>query len=521
MKNDIYLLAIDAGTGSVRAVIFDTLGNQIECISKEWEHLNDPRYPGSMNFDWEKNWKLTTSAIKEVLEKSKIDSSNIKAISTTCMREAIVLYDKNGKEIWACANVDARSDNEVKQLKKNKDLEVELYKETGETFPLSAIPRLLWVKNNEPEIYKNIAHIGMINDWIIYKMSGTLKVDPSNGSTSGFFNLKNRIWDKSIAKRCNLRSDIFPEVSECGQIVSRVNQETAILTSLKKDTPIVTGGGDAQLGSIGVGIVKKDQAAIFGGSFWQYEYNTEDPIVSEKSPVRVNCHAIPNIWQYEALAFIPGLIMRWYRDAFCELDVKVAKENKLDFYYMMDQKAKDIPAGSYGMMCTFSNIMNFLSWKHAAPSFTNFAIDSKKYNKYTFYRAILENTAFITYGHVQLIKEVTNKEIKSVIFAGGASKSPLWAQILCDVLAIPLSVPVVKEATALGSAILAGVGIGIYKNLAEASKKIVKLEKTYIPNMDNHKVYMNLYKKWLKIYENQLTLSDADIERYMWKAPGI
>ena len=111
--NEKYLMAIDAGTGSVRAVIFDVKGNQIGCVQREWKHLEDPKYPGSMNFDWEKNWDYARRCIAEVMEKTHISNADIAAVSTTCMREGIILYDKAGKEIWACANVDARSTNEV------------------------------------------------------------------------------------------------------------------------------------------------------------------------------------------------------------------------------------------------------------------------------------------------------------------------------------------------------------------------------------------------------------------------
>ena len=112
-----YFLAVDAGTGSVRAVLFDLEGSQIACVQQEWEHKEDPRYPGSMDFDWTYNWELTCGCIRGVLKESGIAPEEIAAISTTCMREGIVLYDREGNEIWACANVDARSNDEVGRLR--------------------------------------------------------------------------------------------------------------------------------------------------------------------------------------------------------------------------------------------------------------------------------------------------------------------------------------------------------------------------------------------------------------------
>jgi autoinducer 2 (AI-2) kinase len=139
-----YLMAVDAGTGSVRAILFDLKGNQIGVVSREWTHKEDPRWPGSMDFDWKHNWKLTCECIRGVLKETKINPEEIAAIATTSMREGIVLYDKEGNEIWACANVDARANDEVAELKKrNPQLEKEIYYESGQTYALGALPRIL------------------------------------------------------------------------------------------------------------------------------------------------------------------------------------------------------------------------------------------------------------------------------------------------------------------------------------------------------------------------------------------
>lgn len=519
---DKYLMAIDAGTGSVRAVIFDTLGNQISCVQKEWFHKEDPKYPGSMDFDWTENWNLTCYCIKEAIKQSKLDPKQIAAISTTCMREGIVLYDENLKEIWACANVDARSNDEVASLCANyPTLEQKLYKKSGQSFALDAIPRLHWVKNKLPEVYEKIKYIGMFNDWLILKLTGILAVEPSNGSTSGLFDLKTRSFDKDIASLCDIKDNIFPDSIECGSIIGQVNAQGAKDTSLAIGTTVVVGGGDAQLGSIGVGVVENGQAAIFGGSFWQYEYNTNEPLVDPHARVRVNCHAIANMWQFEALAFKPGLVMRWFRDAFCFEEKQKAQQLGVDVYDLLSQKAKDIPAGCYGMQCAFSDIMNFTSWRHSAPTFANFSLDSEKFNKYTFYKAILENTALVTLGHINLVEQCTNHRPEYVVFGGGAAKSPLWSQVLADVLGMEVVVPVVKEATALGAAILAGMGIGIYNDINKCVKDLVHIDKVYKPNFKNHETYIKMFENWQKFYKAQLSLSDQKLTQYMWAAPGL
>lgn len=517
-----YLMAVDAGTGSVRALLFDLKGNQIACVQKEWTHNEDPKWPGSMDFNWSLNWKLTCDCIRSVISYAKIDPKEIAAVSTTCMREGIVLYDKDGKEIWACANVDARANDEASELiKRDPNLQRELYLESGQTFALDAIPRILWVKNKMPEVYEKVSLIGMFNDWLIYKITGKHAVEPSNGSTTGIFNLKNRCWNPSIIKRCGLKDNIFPPIAECGTAIGKVNAKGSQDTGLAEGTTVVVGGGDAQLGCIGVGVVNPKEAAVFGGSFWQYELNTDKVKTDLNCRVRVNCHAVPGIWQYEALAFQPGLVMRWYRDAFCELEKQESEKTGREVYDLMNEKASKIPPGSYGMMCTFSDVMNFISWKHAAPTFTNFELDSHKFNRYTFYRAILENAAMITKGNINLVKEFTGITPESIVFAGGASKSPLWCQILSDVTSLPVHVPVVKEATGLGAAILAGYGAGIYSDISKTASELVRLDKIYEPNMNNYATYEKAYAKWRKVYDAQLSLCDEKITKNMWIAPGL
>lgn len=438
------------------------------------------------------------------------------------MREGIVLYDREGKEIWACANVDARSDDEVTQLvAMNPALEKEIYSLSGQTYALGALPRILWVKNKLPELYERVAVVGMFNDWLIYKLTGILKVEPSNGSTTGIFNIKNRKWDASILSKVGLKSDILPEVVECGTMVGAVNAQGAADTGLSEGTRVVSGGGDAQLGCIGVGAVRAGQAAVFGGSFWQYEYNTDTAMTDSLCRIRVNCHAVPDIWQFEALAFKPGLAMRWYRDAFCQEEIKRAKELQCDPYELMNEEAQKIPAGCYGMMCTFSDVMNFISWRHASPTFTNFDFDPEKFNKFTFYRAIMENTAMVTKGHLDLVYETTGKYPDEIIFAGGASKSPLWCQILADVLNLPVKVPLVKEATALGAAILAGYGAGLYSSIEKAAQELVRFDACYQPNPKNHAVYESMYVTWREVYARQLQIADDGLTRHMWAAPGL
>ena len=516
-------MAIDAGTGSVRAVIFDTKGNQISVAGREWIHLEVEGVPNSMTFDVEKNWDLALWCIKTVLKEVNLQGSDILAVSATSMREGIVVYDKEGHAIWGVANVDARADKEVRYLKEHyENIEEAFYKESGQTFALGALPRLLWLKNNEPKLYAQVASVSMIGDWILAKLSGVIATDPSNGGTTGIFSLEKRDWSPEMAEKVGLKMNIFPPVLETGTLMGNVTQNAAKETGLSTQTKVVIGGGDVQLGAAGLGVVKEGQVAILGGSFWQQVVNIKSTVKPPKNMgIRVNPHVIEGLSQAEGITFFSGLIMRWFRDAFCDLEKLEAKEKGVDTYAILEEKAKVVPVGSHGILPIFSDSMNYGKWYHAAPSFINLSIDPEVCNKASMFRSLEENACIVSAINLEKIKAFTGLEIEEIVFAGGASKGDLWCQILADVTGCKIKIPKVREATALGAAIAAGVGAGVYVNMVSATDSLVVWDKEYLPNSDNYEKYKNVQKQWKIVYENQLNLVDRGLTQSMWKAPGI
>jgi len=516
-------MAIDAGTGSIRAVIFDTMGNQISVAQKEWTHLEEDGVPNSMSFDFDANWILASECIKESLKSAGISGDDIVALSATSMREGIVLYDKDGRELWAVANVDARAGEEVRYLKENfKGIEEEFYKESGQTFALGAIPRILWLKNNRPEIYERVAKVSMIGDWILAKLSGIIATDPSNGGTTGIFSLKNRTWAGEMAAKVGLKDNIFPEVLEVGTLMGGVSEDASIVTGLSTNVKVVMGGGDVQLGSAGLGVVDIGQVAILGGSFWQQIVNIESNTPPPKDMnIRVNPHVIPNQSQAEGITFFSGLVMRWFRDAFCDMEKLEAKEQGVDVYALLEEKASKVPVGSYGILPIFSDSMKYGKWYHAAPSFLNLSINPDICNRASMFRSLQENAAIVSGINLDKIREFTNIKIDEIVFAGGASKGRLWPQIVADVTGCRVKIPRVTEATALGGAMAAGVGAGVYKSISDAAKRVVVWDRVYEPDPDNKKIYDDIKIKFEKAYEVQLKLVDDNITTSMWKAPGL
>ncbi len=509
-----YFMSIDAGTGSIRAVIFDEQFNQISISQYEWEHLSEDGVSGSMNFDWENNWELTKRCIKEAL--TKIDKSQLKAITSSSMREGIVLYDKDKKELFAVANVDSRAKEQIRKL--DIQLEKEFYKISGQTFALGAIPRIMWLKENHPNIYDKVAYISMLSDWILFKLTGEIAVEPSNAGTSGIFSLKDRNFAPFMMEKVGLKSDIFPKVIESGEVLATISSEIANEFSIPKTVVAVMGGGDVQLGTVGLGVVNDGDVAVLGGSFWQQLVNIKEPLTHPNMDIRVNPHSISGMYQAEAITFFSGIVMRWFRDVFCESEKIEAKKRGIDTYALLEELASTVPAGSYGVLPIFSDRMIYGKWYHASPSFLNLSLDTTKSSKYVLFKSLQENACVVSSINLENVFNFTNRRSEEIIFSAGASKGKLWSQTLADVSGYRVKVPLIKEATSLGGAFLSSIACGSYSNLDEIIKNFIKIEAVYEPDLSKKSIYDELKYKWSEAYKAQLELVDKKITTSMWSA---
>lgn len=522
MMSQAYFLTIDAGTGSGRAVIFDTRGKQISIGQKEWTHASEEGVPNSMGFDWERNWKVLQECIKTAIFKAGIKATSIKAVTATSMREGIILYDKDGQELFGVANVDARADREVADLNREfPQSEAAFYAQSGQTYALGALPRLLWLKRNRPHLYDKTASMNMISDWVLTKLSGVIASEPSNAGTSGIFSLETRRWVPEMAKKVGLKDDIFPPVFESGTVIGEVTKQASLETGLAAGTPVVTGGGDVQLGSAGLGVVEAGEVAVLGGTFWQQLVNMPTAKTDPNMDIRVNPHVIAGISQAEGITFFSGLVMRWFRDALCQSEVAEAKRRKIDPYAYLEILAAKVPVGSNGILPIFSDAMHYGKWYHAAPSFLNLSIDPALSSKAAMFRSLEENAAIVSMLNLESIFAFTDVSCDSITFAGGASKGALWSQILADVTGKEVKIPNVNEATSLGGAFACGVATGEYSSIAEVAKSLVKWNRSFTPESNNYERYREISQQWQAAYAAQLGLVDAGVTTSMWKAPGL
>jgi autoinducer-2 kinase len=512
-------MAIDAGTGSCRAILFDREGNQVASAQEEWSHRSLPGYPGSQVFDTKSNWALISKCIRGVIAGASADSLDVKGVSATSMREGMVLYD-DGKEIWACPNVDSRATKEAASLIRSGAAR-KIFRAGGDWVSITAPPRFLWIRKNQPEVFRRIRHVGMLSDWILYRLSGRFVTDPSAGSSSGMFDLKKRDWSRRTAELCGVDPETFPEVEEPGSTVGEVTKQAAEETGLRAGTPVVLGGADTQLGLIGMGASERGEVAALGGSFWQTTVALDRPIIDGKMRLRSLCHAFPGKWMMEGIGFYSGLTLRWFRDGFCQSEKEEAKRLGVDPYVLMEELAGGVPPGSNGVIGVFGNVMDSKRWVHASPSLMQFRIgDPANSGKSEAIRAIQESAAYVVLGHLRIIESITRKKVGKIMFAGGGSKGKVWPQIVADVLGVEVKIPVVKESTSLGCAICAGMGTGWYSDLRSGSEGLSRIERTLSPSPANHRAYQGLYKRWTKVYARSLAMVEDGLLEPLWWPAG-
>ncbi len=514
-----YLLAIDAGTGSCRALLFTAAGKQVAVSQREWIHREPPDAPGGQDFDVETNWLLITACIRDALQQAGAAGADVAAVAATSMREGIVLYDAGGAEIWACPNVDSRAAREAEELIAEGAAE-RIFAEAGDWVSITSPARLRWLARHRPDLFGKIHGLGMLSDWITCRLAAVQVTEPSCGSSSGMFSLAGRTWSPEIAQICGISPAVLPPVADPGTVVGEITAAAAEQTGLRPGTPVVAGGADTQLGLLGAG-VRAGEFTVVAGTFWQNTVLLDKPLIDPGIRLRTLCHVMPGEWMLEGIGFYCGMAMRWFRDAFCDSEVAEARGRGVDPYVVMEEAAARIPAGSNGVVAILSNLMNARRWVHASPSFLGFDLgDPAGSGRAACIRAIEEAAAYVVRGHLEIIRELTGIRVAGLTFTGGGGKGRLWPQIIADVLGLPVSVPAVTESSALGAALCAGKGAGLYSSLTDLEDELRTRAAVFEPDPGAMSAYSRGYAAWREIYPRMLRLSEEGLLNPLWRAAG-
>ena len=492
-----YVLGVDIGTSGTKTVLFNELGEAIASATVEYPMYQPQNgYAEQDPEDW---YNATVSTIKTVVEKSSVNNSEIIGIGLSGQMHGLVMLDENNevirKSIIWC---DQRTAKEVDEMneKVGREKLIEITANPALTGWTAA--KILWVKNNEPENYAKCRHIILPKDYIRFKLTGEFATEVSDASGMQLLDVPNRCWSNEICELLDIDVKLLPEVYESYEVSGRVTSEAALLTSLKEGTAVVGGAGDNAAAAVGMGVVSDGKAFTTIGTSGVVFAHTSKISIDPKGRVHTCCAAVPDSWHIMGVVQSAGLSLKWFRDNFCQETVSEALRQNVDPYYLMDKEAELIPIGADNLL--YLPYLMGERTPHLDPNARGVFFGlSAIHTKQNMLRAVMEGVMFALRDSIEICKEL-NIDVSDMMACGGGGRSSLWRQMMADLYGCPVKTSESKEGPALGVAILALVGTGVYGSVQEACEKIVKAEKIQNPIPENSTEYEKYYALYKELY---------------------
>lgn len=488
------LLGIDIGTSACKVAVFERSGKVVAQSTQPYAVYYP--HPGWVEQNPEEWWKAICTGIREVLEKGNIEPDSIAGIGIDGQSWSAIPVDANGtclanSPIW----MDTRARDICERTKERVGFE-RIFKVAGNDFlPSYTTPKMLWFKEQRPEIYQKTYKFLQSNSYIGMKLTGVMSQDLSQGYGIHFFDMKKCTYDEGLAEELGLSVNLVPELFQCHGIIGEVTERAAEETGLRKGTKVMAGGLDAACGTLGAGVYKRGQTQEQGGQAGGMSICVDEALAHPK--LILSPHVVPDFWLLQGGTVGGGGVLRWFREEFAEGES----------FDTLTGLAEKISAGSEGVV--------FLPYMAGERSpiwdpdskgvFYGLSYDKTKGHMI---RAAMEGVAYSLEHNLRTARE-TGVDAEELIAMGGASNSILWTQIKADVTGKVIKVPTSDTATTLGAAILAGVGTGIYKNFEEAVQETIVITREQRPNMENHEQYQKYMELYLELYE--------DLKETFWK----
>ncbi|URZ05060.1 xylulokinase [Clostridium felsineum] len=482
-------LGIDLGTSSVKLVVMNEEGEITTSVSEEYGiSYPKPGFAEQNPDDW---WKGTKIGINKLINEKGINLLDIAGISFSGQMHGLVALDENGKVlIPAILWCDQRTGKQCDYLNKEFGQD-KLSKYTGNMALTGfTLPKVLWVKENKPEIYKKIAHIMLPKDYISYKLTGKFASDVSDASGTLMFDVENRKWSEDIMKLLNIKEEVLPKVYESYEVIGNVSEEASRETGLSIKTKVIAGAGDQAAGAVGTGTVNSGVLSVALGTSGVVFASSEKFYVDKDNRLHSFCHANGK-WHQMGVILAAASSLKWWVD-------NINEDGTQDSFEKLLLEAEKSPAGSRGVF-----FLPYLMGErtpyndpYAKGSFIGLNMTHKKGDMT---RAILEGVAFALRDSLEILKSL-KVDMKEIRISGGGSKSALWRQIIADVFNLRVSIINSKEGPAYGAGILAAVGVGLFKSVDEACKTLIRttdqtepIEQNVIKYNKHYEVYSSLY----------------------------
>ncbi len=489
-----YLLGIDIGTSGTKTVLFDTEGGVAASKTIEYPMQQPQNGWAEQNpNDW---WNAVCGGIRAVLEKSGADAKAIRGIGLSGQMHSLVMLDENNQVLrpailWCDQRTAAECEEIYQRVGKERYIEITANPAlTGFT-----AGKILWVRNHEPEIYAKCRHILLAKDYIRLRLCGVYATEVSDASGMGLLDVPHRCWSQEVLEKLEIAPELLAKVYESPEVTGTITPEAAEQTGLAAGTPVVGGAGDNAAAAVGTGVVEDGKAFATIGTSGVVFAHTSKLSVDPKGRVHTFCCAVPGAWHVMGVTLAAGQSLKWYRDQFCGVDCQQAAEQGVDPYFLLDKEAEKVPIGSNRLI--YLPYLMGERTPHLDPDCRGAFIGlSGMHTRYDLLRAVMEGVTFSLRDCAEILKEMQVRPTQ-ILACGGGGTSPLWRQMLADVLGCEVATTVSKEGPALGVAILAGVGAGVYASVEEGCRKLIGVNAPQAPiaeNMDKYEAFYAIYR---------------------------
>ncbi len=490
-----FLLGIDIGTSACKAAVFRFDGTAVAEASAPYP----TDYPSSGQAEQNPDlwWEAVCSILPRLFDQG-VSPKQICGIGVAGQSWSAVAVDSAGEvlcptPIWT----DTRAEDICRQLRDRFGGD-RLFGISGNPIqPMYTMPKVLWYRDHRPQVYDRTATILQSNSFIVFRLTGVLSQDLSQGYGWTCFDMSRLTWDLPLCRELGCREDLLPPLSPCHQVIGFVTPQAAAQTGLFAGTPVVAGGLDAACGALGVGVIAPGQTQEQGGQAGGMSICT-DHCVSDPRLI-LSPHVVPDRWLLQGGTVGGGGCLKWFEREFGSAERALAMQRGISPFEELDRLAKAIPVGSEGLL-----FLPYMAgertpiWDpHAKGVF--YGMDFSKTRGH-FVRSVMEGVAY-SLRHNLEIAEKAGASIQQLYAMGGAANSPLWMQIKADITQKPIFTPRSDTATALGAAMLAGVGTGIYSDLQQAVEHTVQPSKRYSPLQEHQSVYERGYNTYRSLYE--------------------
>jgi xylulokinase len=493
-----YLLGLDISTTGAKALLMDERGKVIAGATTEYP-LSNPRplWSEQSPADW---WQGARMSIREAMQKAGLRGEEVSAVGLTGQMHGLVMLDASGRVLRpAILWNDQRTGQQCAEITEKVGGLGRLLELTGNAvLPGFTAPKIVWVRQNEPEVYGKTAHLLLPKDYVRYCLTGEYATEVSDASGTSLLDVEHRRWSGEMLHALDIPEEWLPRCTESPEVSGAISAAAARETGLKAGTPVVGGGGDQAAQAVGSGVVQTGIISVTSGTSGVVFAHADKFAAEAQGRLHAFCHAVPGRWHLMGVMLAAGGSFRWLRDSLGKAECAAAALRGEDPYDLLTRAASLAPVGCQGLL--FLPYLTGERTPHPDPQARGAFVGlTVLHGRNDIIRSVLEGVSFGLRDSLELIRGL-GVPIAQVRASGGGARSALWRQIQADVFGNELVLVNVTEGAAFGAAILAGVGGGIYASVEDAVAQTVHITDRIAPIRGNVERYQKLYKVYRSLY---------------------